>query len=312
MRRFIPFVVAFAILGFFGWTVYRLWLRQQKPVEVFETESPQVMNLVKKTVATGAIVPRQEVEIKPRVSGVIEELYVDAGDMVKAGDRIAKIQIVPNAANLNQAEASVRSAKIAVDNAKRELDRNEALYRQGVIPEAELAQFRTEYALRKQDYDTAGSNLQIVKEGQTRGGGKNSNIVVASTVTGMVIDVPVKQGFSVTETNNFSAGTTIATVADMNDMIFQGNVDESEVGKIKEDMPLRIKIGALESDQFDGKLEYIAPKGTTVDGAIQFQIKAAIIRKEGVFIRANYSANADVVLAEKKQVNALREALVQY
>jgi HlyD family secretion protein len=312
MKRVILLIVFCLFLSCVGGTFYFLYKKSQKPPRVYKTETALKTDILKKTVATGAIVPRQEVEIKPRVSGVIEELYVDAGDMVKAGDRIAKIQIVPNAANLNQAEASVRSAKIAVDNAKRELDRNEALYRQGVIPEAELAQFRTEYALRKQDYDTAGSNLQIVKEGQTRGGGKNSNIVVASTVTGMVIDVPVKQGFSVTETNNFSAGTTIATVADMNDMIFQGNVDESEVGKIKEDMPLRIKIGALESDQFDGKLEYIAPKGTTVDGAIQFQIKAAIIRKEGVFIRANYSANADVVLAEKKQVNALREALVQY
>jgi HlyD family secretion protein len=206
----------------------------------------------------------------------------------------------------------VRSAKIALDNAKRELDRNQALYTQGVIPEAELARFKTEYALRKQEHDTAGANLQIVREGQTRGGGAASNVIVTSTVDGMIIDVPVKEGFSVIESNNFNPGTTIATVADMNDMIFQGQVDESEVGKIKNGLPLRIKIGALEDQQFDGTLEYIAPKGKEVDGAIQFEIKATMVRKEGVFIRAGYSANADVVLEEKKQVLAIREALVQY
>jgi HlyD family secretion protein len=312
MRRII-FALIFTLFGgCVGGTFVFLWSKSQKPTRFYLTETALKTDIVKKTVATGAIVPRQEVEIKPRVSGVLEEVYVEPGAILKNGQPIAKIKIVPNAASLNQAESSVRSARIAADNAKRELERNEKLFAQGVIPEAEVAQYRTEYALRKQDLDTAGSNLQIVKEGQTRGGGAGSNVVVTSTVDGMVIDVPVKEGFSVIESNNFNPGTTIATVADMNDMIFQGQVDESEVGKLKEAMPLRIKIGALESDQFDGKLEYISPKGNTVDGAIQFQIKAAIVRKEGVFIRANYSANADVVLDEKKQVLALREALVQY
>jgi HlyD family secretion protein len=313
MLKKILFIVLFGLfMSCVGGTFAVLYLKSQRPPKVFETETAAKRDIVKKTVATGDIVPRQEVEIKPRVSGVLEEIYVEPNHFVKQGQKIAKIKIVPNAQSLNQAESAVRSTKIAFDNAKRELDRNQALYTQGVIPEAELSRFKTEFALRKQEYDTAGANLQIVREGQTRGGGAASNVIVTSTVDGMVIDVPVKEGFSVIESNNFNPGTTIATVADMNDMIFQGQVDESEVGKVKNGMPLRIKIGALEDQQFDGTLEYIAPKGKEVDGAIQFEIKATMVRKEGVFIRAGYSANADVVLDEKKQAFAIREALVQY
>lgn len=312
MKRIFTFFLVLLFFAVVAGTIWFLWSKSQSKPKVYETESPQITDVVKKTVATGAIVPRQEVEIKPRVSGVIEKLHVEPGALMKTGDAIAKIRIVPNAASLNQAEASVRTAQIAFDNAKRELGRNQALYAQGVVPEAELSSFRTEFSLRQQELATANSNLQIVRDGQTRASQKNSNVVVTSTVDGMVIDVPIKEGFSVIESNNFNAGTTIALVADMNDLIFQGQVDESEVGKIKEGMSLKIKIGALESEEFTGKLEYIAPKGKTVDGAIQFEIRAAIDRKPDVFIRAGYSANADVVLAEKKQVLAIREAVVTY
>lgn len=309
-----------ALIGFgaiIALTFKFLYSKSHKPARTYQTETAAKQDIVKKTVATGAIVPRKEVEIKPRVSGVIEELFVEPNTVVKTGQKIARIKIVPNASSLNQAESAVRSAKIALDNAKRELDRNQALFEKGVIPEAELARFKTEYALRKQDYDSAGQQLQIVREGQARGGSAVSNAVVTSTVDGMVIDVPIKVGFSVIESNNFNPGTTIATVADMNDMIFDGQVDESEVGKIHIGTDgvgphLRIKIGALEGQQYDGQLEYISPQGKTVDGAIQFEIKGKLIRKGDEFIRANYSANADIVLDERKQVLAIREALVQY
>ena len=312
MKRVLMYLLLILFVGGVGGTFWFLYQKSQKPPRTYQTETASKQDIVKKTVATGAIVPRQEVEIKPRVSGVLDEIDVEPNTIVKTGQKIAKIRVVPNAANLSAASASVQTAKIAMDNAKRELDRNEALYTQGVIPEAELARFRTDFALRKQDYAAATQQLQIVRDGQARGGGAASNVIVTSTVDGMVIDVPVKEGFSVTETNNFNPGTTIATVANMNDMIFQGQVDESEVGKIKVGLALRIKIGALETEQFDGTLEYISPKGKNVDGAIQFEIKAKIVPKEGVFIRANYSANADIVLDEKKQVLAIREALVQY
>ena len=184
-----------------------LYTKSHKPARTYQTETASKQDIVKKTVATGAIVPRQEVEIKPRVSGVIEELYVEPNTLVKTGQKIAKIKIVPNASSLNQAESSQRSAKIALDNAKRELDRNQALFEKGVIPEAELARFKTEYALRKQDYDSAGQQLQIVREGQARGGGAASNAIVTSTVDGMVIDVPIKVGFSVIE--SMACGTPV-------------------------------------------------------------------------------------------------------
>jgi HlyD family secretion protein len=284
---------------------------QSKPV-VFQTESPEVTDIVKKTVATGSIVPRQEVEVKPKVTGVLAELYVEPGKIVKQGDPLGKISIIPDAMQINQAESTVRTAQIAFENAKRELERNESLFKQGVVAEAELARYRTEFALRQQELATAGSTLQLVREGATRGQGKSSTLIVTATVDGMVIDVPVKVGFSVIQANNFNPGTTVAVIANMDDMIFEGRVDEAEVAKIKEGMKLAIKVGALEKEKLDGKLEYISPKGKLIEGAIQFEIKAAVARKEGTQIRANYSANADIVLDEKKGVLAIREALVQY
>ena len=311
MKRVFTILLGIVFVAAVAGTFWFLYSKsQKKPVE-FKTEKAQVLDIVKKTVATGAIVPRQEVEIKPRVSGVLDEIYVEAGAMVKVGDRIARIQIVPDAVSLNRAEAEVRAARIAFDNARRELQRNEGLFKQGVISEAEVARWQTDYQTRRAELDAAVANQQLVKEGATRGS-KTSNIVVTSTVDGMVIDVPVKEGFSVTETNNFNPGSTIAVVADMNDMIFQGQVDESEVGKIKAGMKLQIKIGALEEEQFEGELEYIAPKGKEIEGAIQFEIKAKLHRKPDVFIRAGYSANANIVLEEKKQVLAIREALLQF
>jgi len=284
---------------------------QAKPV-VYQTEHAEITDIIKKTVATGSIVPRQAVDVKPKLTGVISELYVEPGAIVKKGDALGKIQIIPDAQTVNAATAQVRSAQISLDNAKRELAREEGLFKQGVVPEAEVFKFRTDFALAKSQLETATSNLQLVKDGQTRGQGKTSNVIVTATVDGTVIDVPVKVGFSVIQANSFNPGTTVATIANMSDMIFDGQVDESEVAKIKEGMRLSIKVGAIEKDRFDGKLEYIAPQGKEIDGAIQFEIKAAVAQKPGVYIRAGYSANADIVLGEKKHVLAIREALVQY
>jgi HlyD family secretion protein len=302
-------IVFLAVIGFAFAILYRK--SQTKPT-IFQTELPEVTDIVKKTVATGSIVPRQEVEVKPKVTGVLSELYVEPGKIVKQRDPLGKISIIPDAMQINQAESTVRTAQIALDNAKRELARNEALFKQGVVADAELQRYRTEFALRQQEATTAGSSLQLVREGATRGQGKTSSLIVTATVDGMVIDVPVKVGFSVIQANNFNPGTTVAVIANMDDMIFEGRVDEAEVAKIKEGMKLAIKVGAIEKEKLDGKLEYIAPKGKLIEGAIQFEIKAAVARKEGTKIRANYSANADIVLDEKKQVIAIREALVQY
>ncbi len=312
MKRFLPLLTVLLCVAGAAGTLWFLWSKSRgRPVPA-RVEGLELKDIVKKTVATGAIVPREEVEIKPRVSGVLEELFVAAGAPIKSGDKIARIRIVPDAASLQRAESSVQAARIANENARRELERAKGLFAQGVIAEAEVARYKTDLALRQQELASAGEGLQIVKEGQGRNGSKASNVVVTSTVDGMVIDVPVKVGFSVIESNNFNPGTTVAVVADMGDMIFQGQVDESEVGKIKVGMPLDIKIGALEKETFEGKLEHIAPKGKEIDGAIQFEIKAAVTPKPGVFVRAGYSANADVVLDKRIKVLALREALLQF
>ncbi len=312
MKRILSYLLLALLVLIVGGAFYYLYQKSQSKPVVFETELPEVADIIKKTVATGSIVPRREVEVKPKVTGVLTELYVEPGKIVKEGDALGKISIIPDAMQTNQAESGVRTAQIAYDNAKRELERNEKLFKQGVVADAELQKYRTEFALRKQELSTAGSSLQLVKEGATRGQGKSSTLIVSATSSGMVIDVPVKVGFSVIQANNFNPGTTVAVIADMEDMIFEGRVDEAEVAKIKEGMKLSIKVGAIEKEMLDGSLEYISPKGKTIDGAIQFEIKAKVVRKPNMQIRANYSANADIVLDEKKQVLAIREALVQY
>lgn len=312
MKRILSYLAGLAFVAVVGIAFFYLYKKSQAKPVVFGTESAEVADIVKKTVATGSIVPRREVEVKPKVTGVLAELKAKPGDVVKIGDPLGKIQIIPDAMQTNQAQSGVRTAQIAFDNAKRELERNEALFKQGVVADAELQRFRTEFALRKQELATSQSNLQLVKEGATRGAGETSTLIVTATAPGTVIDVPVKEGFSVIQANNFNPGTTVAVIADMNDMIFKGRVDEAEVAKIKVGMKLAIKVGALEKDVLDGKLEYISPKGKEIDGAIQFEIEAAVAKKDGIEVRANYSANADIVLDEKKQVLAVREAVVQY
>ncbi len=312
MKRIFSWLFVVALVFAIGGAFLYLYKKSQAKPVVFETEMAEVADITKKTVATGSIVPRREVEVKPKVSGVLAELYVEPGKRVKLGDPLGKISIIPDAMQTNQADSGVRTAQIAYDNAKRELERNEKLFTQGVVADAELQRYRTEFALRKQELSSAQSSLQLVKEGATRGSGKSSTLIVTATNDGMVIDVPVKVGFSVIQANNFNAGTTVAVIADMDDMIFEGRVDEAEVAKIKEGMKLAIKVGAIEKEMLEGVLEYISPKGKTIDGAIQFEIKAAVKQKAGMLIRANYSANADIVLDEKKQVLAIREALVQY
>ncbi len=327
MKRLIPLVLGLGILAAFIWTLLFLYKKSQAKPVVYQTEQPVIADIVKKTVATGAIVPRKEVEIKPRVSGVIRKLSVNPGDYVKTGDIIAEIQIIPDMVTLNRAESAVQTGKIAVDNARRELTRFEGLLAQKVISQAEVDKMRTEYQLEQQRYREAVANLQLVREGQTRGKGALSTNQVRSTVEGMVLSVPVKEGESVIESNTFNAGTTIAAVADMSDMIFQGKVDESEVGKIDKGMELDVRIGAVDKQTFKGTLEYISPKGVMEEGAIQFEIKARIDMKPvqtsagpqppaaadpRTFLRAGYSANADIVLDRRSKVLAIPEALLQF
>jgi len=311
MKRLFPLLIGFAVLVAFLATLGFLVLKAREKPVVYETETPSVADITKKAVATGAIVPRNEVEIKSRVSGVVDRIPVEPGDEVQAGDLIAVIRIIPDLRTLASAESAVETTRIARDVAKEELSRDEALFAKAALSTSELEQRRAETALREEEYRAAQRTLRIVREGQA-GGSADVSTHIRSTVAGMVLAVEVEPGESVTETNTFSPGTTIATVADMGDMIFEGTVDESEVGKIAEGMDLDVTVGALGDQTFAGTLEYISPKGVLEEGAVQFEIEAAIEPREGVFIRAGSSANAAIVLDRRKQVLAIKESVLQF
>ncbi len=294
------------------WTFYFLYAKSKEKPIVYKTSSPFITDIVKKTVASGSIVPRKEIEIKPQVSGIIEKIYVEPGDKVKNGDVIAYVKIIPNMVNLNNAESRVNLADIAVSNAQTVFDRQKQLFQKELITLSEYQQYELQLKNTKEELDAAKNNLQLVKEGALQQSGASSNTIIHSTISGMVLDVPVKEGNSVIESNTFNDGTTIAKVADMGEMIFEGKVDESEVGKLKEGMDLLITIGAIENETFHAKLEYIAPKGVEENGAIQFQIKAVVELRDNQFIRAGYSANADIVLEHKDKIMAIEESLLQF
>lgn len=312
MKKVIITLVVLLVLAGFAYTLYFLFEKSKEQPIVYNTETATVGNVIKKTVATGSVVPRNEILIKPQISGVIEEIFVEPGEYVKEGDRLARIKIVPNMVAINTAENRVSRAKIARDNAQIDYDRNKKLYDSGVIAYAEFQAFDLALKNAVQEVEASEDNLLIVTEGVAKSMGTGSNTTVRATGSGMVLDVPVKEGNSVIEANNFNEGTTIASIADMEDLIFEGKVDESEVGKIREGMELIMTIGAIEGESFTAELEYIAPKGEEENGAIQFAIRAAVLLKEEQFIRAGYSANADVVLDRRDSVMVLSESLIQY
>jgi len=311
IKRIFTTLFSLGLLALFAWTLYFLFERAQTKPVVYETESPTISDIVRKAVASGSIEPRNEVAIKPRISGVVEKLYVEAGQLVKQGELIAKIRLIPDAVTLNSAEASLDSAKIGLANAKREFNRRKKLLQQSLIPKAEYNEYEMEYDLKRKEVENAESNVQLIKKGVSGKGDKISN-EIKTTVSGMVLDVPVKEGVSVIETNNFNEGTTIAFIANMQDLVFLGKVDESEVGKIREGLDLEIKIGAVENHVFKGKLEFISPKGQENDGAIQFEIRAAIVPEDGVLIRAGYSASGDIVLERRDKVLSIQERLLHF
>ena len=311
-KKIIRIAVLVIILAAFGITIYYLYNKSKEKPVVYMTEEPFTTNIIKKTVATGSVIPREEIEIKPKVSGIVEKVYVEPGNKINKGDVIAKVRIIPNLVNLNNAEGRLERARIAFDDAKLNFDRQEKLKSGGVISASEFQMAEVTYRNAQQELSAAEANLDLVREGATNKTGATTNTLITSTIAGMVLDVPVKVGSSVIEANNFNPGTTIASIADIGDMIFQGKVDETEVGKIKPGMPLLLMVGAIDNDTFDATLKYIAPKGVLENGAVQFEIKADVELKTEQFIRAGYSANADIVLQRVNDVMAIKESLLQF
>lgn len=326
MKRKGTIITLSVILILFILGIRYIYVKDKQDPIVYETETPTVENVIKKTVATGSIVPREEVLIKPNISGIIDEIFVEAGDFINTGDLIAKVKVVPNVNsltsaknNINAARTQVETARLAFESQKSIYNRQKALFEKGVISANEFDNAQLAYDQAQQRYNQEKVNLtgaqqtfDIVKTGTTSGLGTVANTEIRATVSGMVLDVPVKVGNQVIEANNFNDGTTIATLADVGKMIFEGKVDESEVGKITENLPLEITVGAIENKKFDAVLDYIAPKGVEENGAIQFEIKGTLSKKDTTFIRAGLSANASIILARADSVLTIKEALIQY
>lgn len=306
MKRILKYLVLGLIAVVFVGTLVFLYRKSHQPPVVFQLDTPQQTTIVKKTVATGKVIPRREIEVKSQVSGVVEKLYVEAGQLVKKGAIIARIALRPNMLNVNSAEAQLQSAKISLKNQAADLDRYRKLLGEHVISESEFNKFETEYNLQKEAVASAEDSLLLLRTGATRDSAKVSNLIPA-TIDGTVLDVPNKEGAFIVETSTFQSGTTLATLADMNDMIFEGLVDESEVGKLKTGMELVLNVGALEGKPFGATLEYISPKGVTDQGTIKFTIRAAVKLDKDLFLRSNYSANADIVLDRRENVLAVNE-----
>ncbi|MFD2567860.1 efflux RND transporter periplasmic adaptor subunit [Pseudotenacibaculum haliotis] len=290
-----------------------IWLKKKNEtsIEVFKTETAFKANIVKKTVATGKVIPLEEIEIKPQITGIIDKIYLLEGTKVKKGDLIATVRVVPNEQSLISAKGRVDNVKIRLKNAEIAYKRNKALYDKGVVSAADFEQIELTFDQAKQDLINAENDYKIIKSGSSGSGGF-ANTDIRAQISGTILEIPVKEGDQVIQSNNFNAGTTIASIADMSKMIFEGKVDESEVSKLVSGTDIQVSLGAIEEKKFPAKLDFIAPKGTEEGGAVQFTIKATITLDDNYFVRANYSANADIVLEKKDSVLSIKEALLRF
>lgn len=304
--------IIFSIIGIALIAVLIMFAKNnKKTAEVFETEKAFKATIVDKTVATGKVNPLVVVEIKPQISGIIDKIYLEEGAQVKKGDLIATVRVVPNEQNLTSARGNVSNLQLTVSNAKIGFDRNKALFEKGVIARQEFENAELAYNQAKQNLKNAQNNYQIIKKGSSGSGG-SANTNIRATTSGMILEIPVKEGYQVIQSNNFNAGTSIATIADMSKMIFEGQVDEADVGKLKAGSEILVSLGAIDEKKFPAKLNFIAPKGTELGGAVQFKIKADVTLDNEFFVRAGYSANAEIVLERRDSVLSIREALLQF
>lgn len=312
MKKFMKIAVLVLITIVFIGTFVFLYQKSQPEKVSYQVLKAETKDLVQTTVATGKIEPRDEVEIKPQISGIIAEVYKEAGQTVKEGEVIAKVKVIPELGTLNAAESRVRLAEMNGKQAEIDLERMEKLYQGKLVSNEEYEKTLLAAKQAREELQAAKDNLEIVKEGITKNSASFSSTLIRSTITGLILDVPIKVGNSVIMSNTFNDGTTIATVADMSDLIFRGNVDETEVGRIREGIPVKITLGALQNMKFDAVLEYISPKSTENNGANQFEIKAAIDVPDSVTIRSGYSANAEMELQHVDGALTVPESAVEF
>jgi len=309
--KIVRYTIIFIVVGGILFASAYFIKTNNKSKNTYKTELPELRNIIKKTVATGKVIPEDEIEIKPQISGIVDKLYVEEGDLIKNGDLIAKIKVVPNEQALNSSKGRLERAKINLENAQIEFDRNKSLYDDNVITKREFETVELNYNQSKQEVSNAYADLQIIKLGSV-GGSSIANTNIRSTIDGTVLEIPIKLGQQVTESNNFNPGTTIAIIADLKKMIFEGKVDESEVGKLKNGMPLDINLGAVQNQKFNANLRFIAPKGNEESGAVKFKIEGVVYLDSLDVVRAGYSANASMILEKKDSVLSISESVVQY
>ena len=277
----------------------------------YDTISPFYGTIEEKTVATWTVVPEDEVEIKPQIQGIIDRIVKYEGDYVNQGDLIAVIKVVPNEQSLNSAMGRVKNAELRLNNAELEFNRNEELFERGVISNQDYNNLKLTYEQAAQELRNAQADYQIIKEGSV-GGSSSANTNIRATTSGTILEIPVEIGDQVIQSNSFNAGTTIATVADLTKMVFEGKVDEGEVGKLKVGMPLVVSLGAISDKEFDARLRFIAPKGVEESGAVKFKIEGDVTVEDDFTIRAGYSANASLILDRKEDILVMPEALLQF
>ena len=311
MKKYIKFIIAAIIALIFIGTFVFLWMKSRPQSIVYEEFMPKVMDLKKTTVVTGKIEPRNEVNVKPQISGIITEITKEAGQTIQAGEIIAKIKVIPDMQQLSSAEARVRLAEVNVKQATVDYQREKVLFDKGLVSADEYDKVR-QTMRQAQEARAANDNLEVVRDGVSKSNASTSSTLIRSTVSGLILDIPVKVGNTVILSNTFNDGTTIATVANMNDLIFRGNIDETEVGSLVTGMSMKITIGALQNEKLQARLEYISPKAVENNGANQFELKAAITGLGRTQLRSGYSANAEIVLAQANQVLTVPESAIEF
>ena len=312
MKKYFRIIIAALIALLFLGTFVYLYQRSKPKEEKYEELTATRKSLERTTLINGSIEPRNEVNIKPQISGIIAELYKEPGQNVTAGEIIAKVNVIPEMSSLSSAQSRVRLAEINRKQAKTDFEREKALYDKKLVSADEYDKIAQAYEQAKEEYDAAVDALEVVRTGVSKQNASSSSTLIRSTITGLILDVPVKVGNSVIQANTFNDGTTIATVADMKDLIFDGRIDETEVGKIQEGTNVEITIGALQDQKFEATLEYISPKATDNNGTKEFEIKAAVKPQEGSMIRSGYSANAKVILDHADSVVTIPEKALEF
>lgn len=312
MKKYSKLIIAVIIGMIFIGTFVFLYQKSQPVPTLYNEFSPKMGDIERTTIITGKIEPRNEVNVKPQISGIITDIYKEAGQLVQAGEVIAKVKVIPDMSQLSSAEARVRLADVNLKQATTDFERDKALFDKNLLSAADYDRTKQAMLQAKEEVTAANDALQVVRDGVSRSNASASSTLIRSTITGIILDIPVKVGNTVILSNTFNDGTTIATLANMNDLIFRGNIDETEVGQLAIGVPMNITIGALQDQKLQAHLEYISPKAVETNGANQFEIKAAVSSIGGAKLRSGYSANAEIVLQSVKNVMTLPESAIEF